>query len=184
MDQRSCSVFFGTKSVGGHVVWIVLCLSIFLVLAVPPSHASMTCKRIEQLPSVSDSQIAEKIATFARTSFPSQTLDISSLDRRHYILRPRDNNCRSSSCYYHLVPLNDGAPIDVFSFRGTGIIWVILSPINMYFDAFNDRYSIVAVETANKGLINIALPLERNAVVIETLSDEETNILKCRIPDN
>jgi hypothetical protein len=140
--------------------------------------------RIEQLPSVSDPQIREKIETFARTNYVSQDFGIHQLDSRYYFLQPKKVDCKMSGCYYHLIQLNDDLPTEPFAFNGSGIIWIILSPINMRFESFPDRYSIIAVETSTKALLNIALPLKGQALIIETLSDQDAKSLKCNVPNN
>ena len=70
-------------------------------------------------------------------------------------------------------------PSEPFAFNGSGIIWIILSPINIQFQSFPDRYSVIALEMPNKGMINISLPLKGQALIIETLSNDDAKILKC-----
>ena len=155
-------------------------LSLLLSLACMLSaQASMTCKRIDQLPLESNAAIVDKIEALTRANHGSRSYSIHSLDGRHYFLQPKTGNCNNASCYYHLVQLQKGAPVELLTFLGAGIIWIILSPANMQFDGLDGRYSIIAVETDAKRLLNIALPLDGNALVVEPLSGEDSKILRC-----
>jgi hypothetical protein len=71
-------------------MWRLLSTLMLASMFVSQAQASITCKRIEQLPPVSDPQVTEKIDIFARTNYRPQTVKIHQLDSRRFVLRPDD----------------------------------------------------------------------------------------------
>ena len=63
-----------------------------------------------------------------------KTFQIRQLTSRYLVVAPGEDSCKSSACYYRLLDLKEGAVKEDFSFRGTGVIWFILSRTEVRLD--------------------------------------------------
>jgi hypothetical protein len=145
------------------------------------AHASMTCKRIEQLPAVSDPRTQEQVEAYVRALPGVKTFQIKQINSRFFVVAPDEESCKNVHCYYRLLDTKNGIK-EVFGFRGTGVIWLILSPVEVPVDFFQDDYSRIGFETPEKTYIGVALPHSGNAVIVEGVPADQLKLLpqSCR----
>jgi len=98
-----------------------------------------------------------------------------------YFVAPDEESCKNVHCYYRLLDTKNGIK-EVFGFRGTGVIWLILSPVEVPVDFFQDDYSRIGFETPEKTYIGVALPHSGNAVIVEGVPADQLKLLpeSCR----
>lgn len=74
--------------------------------------------------------------------------------------------------------MKEGAVKEVFGFRGTGVIWLKLSPTAAPVEDLQDEYSAKAFQTPEKTWIGVYLPQAGNTVVVDSLPPEEVKLLQ------
>ena len=102
-------------------------------------QAHVMCKRIEQLPIVSDEQTLSLFETYIKDFASSQALLLRQIDKRfHIAARPGDENCgKDSTCYYRFLDFHKGEFAEKFASSGTG--WILLFSNGMYHPYFQDH---------------------------------------------
>jgi hypothetical protein len=150
-----------------------------LVAITSSAQASMTCMRIEQFPAVSDPLIQEQIQTYLK-KFPrfqkNQTRQINS---RFFVAISDDGECdKAARCYHQLLDIKNGAIKDVFAFRSTGMVWILVSPVAAWSEFFQDDYSAMAFETPDTAYLQVLLPRLSDTVLVNSMSPEETRMLQ------
>jgi hypothetical protein len=138
----------------------------------------MTCKRIEQLPTVSDSRTLGLLEAYKKMSGGSNPLLIRQLDSRFFMAFPADQDCKNSACYYRLLNLKDGEINERFSFLGTGVILLFFSS-NVQIAHFQDRFSTIALETSVQTHIMVELPFTGNTVLVSARAPQKIKLPTC-----
>jgi hypothetical protein len=141
------------------------------------------CKRIEQLPEVSDGATLRLLEAHIKTFDSPKPLMIREIDRalisqnsrRFFVILPDDENCKSSGCYYRLLELKDGLIKETFSFHGTGVVWYH-SPVAVRVEYFQDDYERLDLETSSQTYIRLGLPRRGNSVFVAALSAEQARL--------
>ena len=127
---------------------------------------------IDQSPALSEGATRERLEAYARTVYGPKAFFIRQLTSRFFVAGPADEVCRSSACYYRLLDLRGEALQESIAFSGTGTIWLILSPTEVYLDHFQDEYSRIAFETPGKNYLGVALPRSGASLLVEPVSPE------------
>jgi hypothetical protein len=139
----------------------------------------MTCTRIEQFPVVSDLLIQEQIQAHLKTFPRFQKSRIRQINSRFFVAISDDGECdKASRCYHQLLDIKNGAIKDVFAFRSTGMVWILLSPVAAWSEFFQDDYSAMAFETPDTAYLQVLLPRLGDTVLVNSVSPEETKILQ------
>jgi hypothetical protein len=140
------------------------------------AHAHLYCKRIEQLPTVSDGRTLGLLEAYVK-SLDTRPFQIRQLTSRFVMVLPDDENCKVSRCYYRLLDLKDGEIKETFSFHGTGVIWYVSSPAMVRIEYFQDYYESYSLETSPGTYIGVGLPRTAKAVHVEVVPAEEVKSL-------
>jgi hypothetical protein len=150
-----------------------------LVAILSDAQASMTCTRIEQFPVVFDPLIQTQLQAYLKAFPRFQKSRIWQINSRFFVAISDDGECdKTSSCYHHLFDTKNGAIRDVFAFRSTGAVWMLLSPVAAWSEFFQDDYSAMAFETPDTAYLQVLLPRLDNTVLVNSLSLEETKMLQ------
>jgi len=138
----------------------------------------MTCKRIEQLPTVSDSRTLGLLEAYGKVSGGSKPLLIRQFDSRFFMAFPADQDCKNSACYYRLLDLKDGEIKERFSFQGTGVILIFFSS-SVQIDQFQDRFFTIALETSAQTHIAVQLPFTGDTVLVSAWAPQQIKLPTC-----
>jgi hypothetical protein len=139
----------------------------------------MTCTRIERFPVVSDPLIQEQIQAHLKALPRFQKNQVRRIDSRFFIAIFDDGECgKASRCYHQLLDIRNATIKDVVAFRSTGMVWMLLSPVAVWSEFFQDDYSTMAFETPDTGYLQVLLPRLGNTLLVNSVSPEETKILQ------
>ena len=162
-----------------RTVWLLSISTLIYVAQVVGAHASLFCKRIEQLPQVSDGATLRLLEAHIKTFDSPKPLLFREIvralipqdGRRFFVIAPDDENCKSSGCYYRLLELKDGVIKETFSFHGTGVVWYH-SPVTERIEYFQDNYEMLDLETSGRTYIRLGLPRKENSVFVAALPEQ------------
>jgi hypothetical protein len=140
--------------------------------------ASMGCKRIEELPTVSDERTLGLLNAYGETRGGSKPLLMRPFDDRFFIAFPAGQDCKSSGCYYRLLDLKDGEIRERFSFQGTGVILFFYSS-TVHIEHFQDRFFTIALETSPQTHIVVQLPFRSNTVLVSVRAPQQIRMPTC-----
>lgn len=150
-----------------------------LVSSASIAHATMTCWRFDELDRVSDLSAQEKLETHAKALPGLEKPEIRHLEGHYFMVQGAGKFCKEVlRCEHRLLDLRDGVVRNVFAFRGTGMIWVLLSPIGAWIDYLQDDYSTWAFETTENTYVRVDLPKFRDMVVISSPGPVEMKTLR------
>jgi hypothetical protein len=141
------------------------------------AHASMMCKRIEQLDAVSDKQSIELLKAYGQALKSSKPIQFSQHHRFFFMMFATDEDCRSSSCFYRLLELKDGVVRERFTFQGTGAI--LLFSAGEYWEIFQDHYWSVALETSPQAHLWVSLPLKGDTILVKAGTLQQVRMPTC-----
>ena len=143
------------------------------------AHASMTCTLIDDFPVVSDPSIQERLEAHVKALPGIKNYQIRDIDGRFFMVLADDGFCKEiPRCYHQLLDTRNGLVRDVFSFRGTGRAWRLMSPTTIWLERLQDEYSIRAFATTENTFIGVQLPRFRDTILIDAPSPEQTKTLR------
>ena len=140
------------------------------------AQASMNCKRIEQLPPVEDNYTLQQIEGYVRALPGITTFLVRQLSSRFFVVAPDDETCKKTHCYHRLLDTRGGIK-EVLGLRGTGVMWLVLSPTEVPVPFFQDEYSRIGFETLDKTYIGVGLPRSGATVIVEAVPPDELKVL-------
>jgi len=150
-----------------------------LVAIISSAQATMSCTRVEQFPIVSDPLIQEQLKVHLKALPRFQKSEVRQINSRFFVVISDDSECGTESrCYHQLLDIANGAVKDVFAFRGTGMVWMLHSPVAVWSEFFRDDYSTMAFQTPDNTYIQVQLPRFGNTVLVTAPSSEETRMLQ------
>ncbi len=149
------------------------------VLSASTAQASMTCLWFDELYDVSDPSAREKLEAHVKALPGLENPKIRHLEAHYFMVQAAGKFCKEvPRCEHRLLELRDGVVRNVFAFRGTGTIWVLLSPIGAWIDYLQDDYSTWAFETTDNTYIRVDLPKFHDMVVISSPGPIEMKTLR------
>jgi hypothetical protein len=142
------------------------------------AHASMMCKRIEQLPPVSDIQAARAMDAYLKP-LGGPDLLVKEFTGRFFFALPDKQDCKASLCYYRLLDYKDGTVRERLSFPGTGAMLIFVSPADVRIEPLDDRFATIALETSAGTHLLVGLPRTGNTVLVEARPQEPFRLPTC-----
>jgi alkanesulfonate monooxygenase SsuD/methylene tetrahydromethanopterin reductase-like flavin-dependent oxidoreductase (luciferase family) len=155
----------------------VVSLASVLVTIASTAQAWMTCRDIQQYEPVSDPLIREQVQARVQSLPAFKNNQIREINSRFVIVSQDEDECRKVfRCYHLLLDVRNSAIKNVFAFRGTGTVWIMLSPIAVGSDPLHDEYSSMAFETSEYDYIAVRLPRRDGPVWIGGSSPDDLKI--------
>jgi hypothetical protein len=142
------------------------------------AHASMTCTWIDEFPAVSDPSIQERLEAHVRALPGLKDYQIRQIDSRFFIVSDEGKCKQASRCYHRLLDFRNGVVKNVLVFRGTGRVWMMLSPTAVWLEPLQDDYSNMAFATPENVYITVQLPIWGDTILIDASPPEETKMLQ------
>jgi hypothetical protein len=143
------------------------------------ARASMICTWIEDFPLVSNPTIEGWLEAHVKALPGIKNYQIRDIDGRFFMVLADDGFCKEiPRCYHQLLDTRNGVVRDVFSFRGTGKAWRLMSPTSIWLEQLQDEYSIRAFATTDDTFIGVQLPRFRDTILIDAPSPEQMKTLR------
>ena len=144
----------------------VICLASMLVTNASLARAGATCERVETYRPVSNPLIVEQIEARLSAMPSFKNHQIREIDRNFAIAWQDEDECRKLfRCHYLLMDTRNSSVKDVLTFRGTGTVYWMYSPVAVWSIPLNDDYSMMFFETSEFNYLTVRLPRLRGGPV-------------------